>query len=174
MAEALGARWIQSRVTQDDEDVRNTYRECAAIIAGHGAGIALEFSPFTPICSVARAREFVHAVLDGSPRQGVVVDTWHLDRGGDGLAGLAALPLAELAYVQMSDALPVSDDLRADTMNRRAEPGAGELDLRRVVAALRAAAYDQPIAIEVLSAQLRTLPLDDYARRLHRATLSVL
>jgi sugar phosphate isomerase/epimerase len=174
MAETLGARWIQSRVTRDDDSVRATYRQAAAIIAGHGAGVALEFSPFTPINSVVVARDFVRAVRDGAPDQGVVVDTWHLARGGDGTAALDALSADELAYVQMSDALPVSDDLRADTMNRRAEPGAGELDLRGVAAALRARSYDQPIALEVLSASLRVLPLDEYARRLHAAALSVL
>lgn len=164
-AAGIGAQWVQTRVPVVTDAVIDTYRRCAEAVATSGCGVALEFSPFTDVNSLDRARDLLHAVRDAAPVQGICVDSWHLDRGGDGWGALDRLPLDELAYVQLDDALPASSDLRADTLNRRALPGDGELDLAGFLAAFRAKGYTGVLSVEVLSAELRTLDIDDYARR---------
>jgi sugar phosphate isomerase/epimerase len=172
-AAALDARWVQSRVTVDDAASRALYRRCAAIVDSVGCGTALEFSPFTPISSIDTARAFLGAVRDGSARHGIVVDSWHLFRGGEGPAALAQLPLDELAYVQLVDAQPVSDDLRHDTLNRRALPAHGELDLAGFVSALETMGFGGVASVELLSAELRSLDLADYARAVFDAASAI-
>jgi sugar phosphate isomerase/epimerase len=59
-------------------------------------------------------------------------------------------------------------------MHRRAMPGEGVLDLGTFVDALRATGFDGVVTVELLSAQLRALPLDDYVGRLYEASVSAL
>jgi sugar phosphate isomerase/epimerase len=173
-ARSLGATWVQSRVPSSAAHVPDLYARCARRVADiSGRGVALEFSPFTPISSITGARALIDAAREPDVRHGVVVDTWHLAHVPDGLAQLAALPPADYAYLQLDDALPPSDDLRADTMHRRALPGEGCLDLGGVLCTLRDHGLDGVVSVEVLSAELRTLPLDEYARRVHDAARRV-
>jgi sugar phosphate isomerase/epimerase len=174
-ARALGAPWVQSRVTAalDDDATLDTYRECAAIAASNGVALALEFSPFTPVDSLARARDVLDEVRAAAPNQGIVVDTWHLAHT-DGFAALRDLPASDLAFVQLDDAEAGSGDRNADTMHRRAMPGEGMLDLATFVDALRVTGFDGVVTVEVLSAELRMLPIDAYAARAYTSSVSVL
>jgi sugar phosphate isomerase/epimerase len=170
-ARDLGAPWVQSRITAPlDDTTFAVYRECAQIAASVGVGLGLEFSPFTPVDSLGRAREVLDEVRSAdAPRQGVVVDSWHLAYT-DGVAALHMLPAADLAFVQLDDAEAGAGHRTADTMHRRAMPGEGVLELDRFVAALRSIGFDGVITVEVLSSRLRALPLDSYIARTYAAT----
>jgi sugar phosphate isomerase/epimerase len=171
----LGASWVQARITAplDDPATLDTYRRCAEVVAADGCGFALEFSPFTPINSLGRAREVLAEVRDASPRQGIVVDTWHLAYL-DGVDALRALPAEDLAFVQLDDAEPNAGVKTSDTMHRRALPGEGVLGLSNYVAALRDIGFDGVITVEVLSASLRELDLDEYVRRTYESSVALL
>jgi sugar phosphate isomerase/epimerase len=171
----LGATWVQARITAplDDPDTLDTYRRCAAVVADAGCGFALEFSPFTPIDGLGRARAVLDQVRDAAPLQGICVDTWHLAYT-DGVDALRELPAADLAFVQLDDAAPGAGRQTSDTMHRRALPGEGVLGLERYVDALRSIGFDGVITVEVLSAELRELPLADYIARTHDASVAVL
>jgi sugar phosphate isomerase/epimerase len=173
-ANALGAAWLQARITAplEDDAALETYRECAALAASHGVGFGLEFSPFTPINSLGYARVVLDEVRDAAPRQGIIVDTWHLTYG-DGVAALLALPAADLAFVQFEDAAAGSGRAMRDTLNHRALPGEGTFDLGAFVDALVTIGFTGVLSVEVLSDDLRTLPLDEYVRRCHDATVAV-
>jgi sugar phosphate isomerase/epimerase len=62
--------------------------------------------------------------------------------------------------------------LHEDTINHRRFCGEGEFDVRNFVQALQKAGYRGPWGIEVLSAELRTLPLEELATRAFRTTMA--
>lgn len=137
-------------------------------VTRHGATVALEFLPMTPLDSIGKTRDIVARVTAqlGAGRCGVCVDTWHFFRGPDTWAELEALPATELAYVQFNDALPIAgDDLWFETLQRRAAPGEGEFDLARFCEIVQGKGYAGPVAVEVMSAELRALGPLEHARR---------
>jgi sugar phosphate isomerase/epimerase len=125
--------------------------------------VALEFLPMMPIDTIAKTLSIVHRV-DGPV--GVCVDTWHFFRGPDTWVELEALPPADLAYVQFNDALPLAgDDLMSETLQRRTLPGEGEFELARFCEIIRAKGYDGPVAVEIMSSELRAEGPHEYARK---------
>jgi sugar phosphate isomerase/epimerase len=175
-ATMLSAPWLQARITAplDDDATLDTYREVAALAGSRGVGLGLEYSPFTPINGLALARQVLDEVRSPSvPRQGIVVDAWHLAYT-DGLEPMRDLPAADLAFVQLDDAEAGAGQASRDTMHHRAMPGEGVLDLESFVAVLRAIGFDGMITVEVLNAELRKLPLDEYVRRTYDTTVDVL
>ena len=149
-----------------DADI-DAFRRAVDQVTVHGATVALEFLPMMPIDTIAKTLDIVRRV--GGPI-GVCVDTWHFFRGPDTWAELEALPAADLAYVQFNDALPLaSDDLMSETLQRRTLPGEGEFELPRFCEIVRAKGYDGPIAIEIMSATLRSEGAHEYARKTEAA-----
>jgi sugar phosphate isomerase/epimerase len=140
----------------------------AAVMDEAGVKMAVEFSPLGPISTLGDALEVVDAA--GRSRAGVVIDSWHFCRGESSWADLEAVPLGQIAYVQFADALaPISDRRGSETMNRRALPGEGVLELDRFVEILRGRGFAGTVSIEVLSEQLRALPIAEFAARAHRS-----
>jgi sugar phosphate isomerase/epimerase len=164
MASALGATWMQVRVVDDvDEGIRSLFAWSADRLRVSGVGLAVEFSPLTKVKTIADARELI-AGAGGDARTGVIVDTWHFFRGDDHWPELEGLPVDELAFVQFSDGLPAGNKPGHDTLHRRALPGDGEFDLDRFSACLRAKGFRGPVSVEVLSEELRALPVEEFAR----------
>jgi sugar phosphate isomerase/epimerase len=169
-AQPLGCEWMQVRVTKPvDDDIRALFVEVCKLYGDAGMGIAIEWSPYTPLNSIAGSRELVAAGKDFA-RVGVIVDTWHFFHGGDSWPELDALPIDELAMVQFTDGLPAGDD-RAATMNRRAIPGEGELDLTTFVDKVRARGFDGLVSLEVLSEHDRGRNVEDFARACYTASM---
>jgi sugar phosphate isomerase/epimerase len=146
-------------------------RRCAQLFGEAGAGMAAEFSPFGPVSTIPQAMEIVRAGNLGSGKTGLVIDSWHFSFGGSTWDDLARVPLEEIAYVQFTDApAPESEDLMSETMNRRALPGEGSLELRRFSSTLLDRGWQGLVSVEVLSDQLRTLPVSDLVRRIAATT----
>ena len=114
----------------------------------------------------------LEAVRRSDPeRVKVLPDTWHHFRGPDTWAELDALPLDSIAYVQFDDALPmVSDDLLAETLQRRTFPGEGEFDLAGYCRRLRAKGFDGVVSIEILNGDWRDRDPAEFARRAYEST----
>jgi sugar phosphate isomerase/epimerase len=74
-------------------------------------------------------------------------------------------------FVQFSDGLPAGPDPGHDTLHRRALPGDGEFDLAGFTARLRANGFRGPVSVEVLSDDLRALPVEEFARRTMETSL---
>ncbi len=173
----VGVEWVQMRVLDPlDEWVHHVARACTKRIAAAGAGIALEPSSFTTLDSLEVACELA-AALRPVGRTGVVVDSWHFLHGArqpagdadwEGLAGLAD---EDLAFVQFTDATTPGDDARHDTLHRRELPGRGVLDLDRFVEAVGDRGFTGWVSVEVLSDDLRELPVQDFAEQAREATL---
>jgi sugar phosphate isomerase/epimerase len=171
MAEALGATWMQVRVVDEvDDRIRSLFRWSADHFRASGVGLAVEFSPLTMVKTIADARELL-AGAGRDDRTGVIVDTWHFFRGADRWPDLEAFPVDDLAFVQFSDGLPAGEDPGRDTLHRRTLPGQGEFDLERFSACLRGKNFRGPVSVEVLSEELRALPVEEFARQTMDASL---
>ncbi len=165
MARALGCAWVQVRVVDEvDDRIRSLFGWSAGHFGASGVGLAVEFSPLTKVKTIDAARELL-AAAGSDARTGVIVDTWHFFRGDNRWPDLEAFPVDELAFVQFSDGLPAGKDAVHDTLHRRALPGNGDFDLDRFSACLRAKSFRGPVSVEVLSEELRALPIKEFARR---------
>jgi sugar phosphate isomerase/epimerase len=81
------------------------------------------------------------------------------------------MPLDALGYVQFDDAPPpIGDDLILELQTRRVMPGAGRLDLPGFCQRVKAKGFDGVVSIEVLSDELRTLDVGEFARVAIEAT----
>jgi sugar phosphate isomerase/epimerase len=168
-AAAVGAQWVlgafRSTLTTETAMV---IRRVAEVLAEAGAGLAVEFSPLGFVSSIPEARAVVAAA--GLGRAGVLIDTWHFFRGPSTWEDLAEIPFDELAYVQFDDApRPVGSGF-SETLHRRVMPGDGEFALERFATTLLERGFDGLVSVEVLSAELRELPVPEFCRRAHDST----
>ncbi len=169
-AALLGARWVLTVFANGlNTETVPLIRRCAALFAEAGAGMAVEFSPLGPVGSIREGLEVVDVA--GAQRAGVMIDTWHFCFGDSTWSDLRRVPLEKIAYVQFDDALaPCSDDLFNETMNRRTMPGEGVLDLERFSTTLLERGWEGVVSVEVLSEELRALPIPAFMRRAYEAT----
>ena len=72
----------------------------------------------------------------------------------------------------MSDG-PVEDveDAVDEVVNYRKLPGEGEFDIPGYIEACQAVGYDGPWGVEVLSAELRNLPIEEEFKRAYETTV---
>ena len=97
--------------------------------------MAVEFSPMGPVSDIRSGLEVVDAA--GPDHAGLMIDTWHFSVGASTFDDLAQVPLERIVYVQFDDALePESESFMRETMNRRAAPGEGVLELERFASTL--------------------------------------
>jgi sugar phosphate isomerase/epimerase len=142
----------------------------ANVLGDAGVRIAFEFTAYGHRRSLRDAIELCRAV--GWKRCGLLVDTWHVFRGGEPLTLLRSLDAEQIALVHVNDAAPQSglDPVLLDPVFegrfRRALPGAGTFPLGEFAEALAATGYRGTISVEVLSTELRQLPPHVGARQL--------
>ena len=169
-AAVVNAQWVLTTFAVPfNPGTRPLIERCAAMFAEAGAGMAVEFSPLGAVTSIAGGLEVVKAA--GVERAGVVIDSWHFFRGDSTWEQLERVPLDRIAYIQFNDARPpVSEDGMHETMHRRAMPGDGTFELGRFASTLLERGWAGVVSVEVLSAELRELPVPDFARLAYQAT----
>jgi sugar phosphate isomerase/epimerase len=143
---------------------------CADAAKRHGALMVYELMPFdVNVHDLDTAVAVVEAA--GTPNAAVALDTWHMGKLGIEPDDLRAVPSELLGWVELSDgpyeSLP---DLVDETVNHRRLPGAGEFPIPAYVAACRELGYDGPWGVEVLSEELRNLPIDQIFERAYETS----
>jgi sugar phosphate isomerase/epimerase len=139
--------------------------------AEHGTSIVLEIMPFSNVRTIETARAIVEAA--DQPNGGLLVDIWHLARGGIPYADIALIPPRFLGAIELNDAdAQVVGELWQDTIFRRKLPGEGALNPPSFIKAVQAAGYQGPWGVEILSETLRKLPLDQIAKRAFDTTMA--
>jgi sugar phosphate isomerase/epimerase len=137
--------------------------EIAERAASVGAQLALEPVPWSNLATVEAGARFVQAA--GHANGGVVVDIWHVVRGGSTLAGVeVALDPNHLFCVELTDGrgpLPAGTSWEDDADDNRLLPGEGDWDVAGFVASMRRLGYEGPWGIEISSDGFRRLPLDE-------------
>lgn len=151
-----GANWSLERMTEDFSVLARQGRNV-------GTRITLEPIRFSNIPDIDSAL----VVLGDSIGHGggLMLDSWHVTRGHMRLEQISALPANAIGGVELDDGtlLPAGSEIE-DTLNRRLLPGEGEFDLIGFIAATRAAGYDGPWGVEIISDAQRARPLEEAAR----------
>jgi 4-hydroxyphenylpyruvate dioxygenase len=129
-ARALRAPVVMSPADMGEGDLARAataVREVGDIGAAHGIRIALEApSQAAQLNTIERLRELIARA--GHPSCGLLVDAYHLHRGGGGLRAVEDLGPGEIAYVQFSD-VPASGVQPGKALDRL-PPGQGIVPFR--------------------------------------------
>lgn len=176
LAEALGATYLMvssTRLGRPWPEAVRQFAEISARAADRGLQTSLEFQPWGPVPDARTAWDVVRS--SGASNAGVLVDVWHHYRGAADDEQLRAIPARRINAVQLDDAAAqVVGSLLDDTRDRRVFPGEGSFDLTRFVRLLDELGVRAPYAVEVLSEQVRAMPIVEAARRAADTTRAVL
>jgi sugar phosphate isomerase/epimerase len=136
------------------------------------ATVAYEFMPFDVNVGTLDA---ALQLVEGANRRngGLAIDTWHMGKLGIAPDDLRRIPLQYLSWVELSDGQHQNmDDLVDETVNHRRLPGEGEFDLPGYVDAAREVGYQGPWGVEVISEEIRSLPIEEAFQRSYETTLA--
>jgi sugar phosphate isomerase/epimerase len=141
-----------------------------------GAQLVVEPMPFSNLRTIEDGARFVHAA--GHANGGIVVDYWHVVRGGSTLASLrGAIDPTHLFAVELCDGAgpkPVGMSMMVDANTSRVLPGEGTWNVRGFVETLREIGYTGPWGIEMPTPWFLQLSLDEALARAASATLAML
>jgi sugar phosphate isomerase/epimerase len=113
------------------------------------------------------------AVVEGAdaPNGGLALDTWHLGKLRLEPDDLRRIPPRFVSWVELSDGpYEYAEDRLDEVINRRRLPGEGEFPLVEYVSVCRELGYDGPWGVEVLSEELRNLPIEQIFERAYETT----
>jgi sugar phosphate isomerase/epimerase len=140
--------------------------------ADHGTGIVMEITPFSNVPTIALGR----AVVEGAdqPNGGLLLDIWHIVRGGNSFEDVAKIPARFIGAIELDDADAHLGDrsIWDDTIHHRKLPGDGGLNVKAFIKAVQAAGYSGPWGVEILSERHRKLPLEEMARTAFQSTMA--
>ena len=143
----LGVRRVN--VVSLDPDLSRTFDQFAVLAelaTGAGFTVVTEFAPCLTVRDLPTALQAVRHV--GRPDFRLLIDTMHLARSGGTAADLAALDPDLIGYVQLCDVPRVATiaDYMQEAMTERRAPGAGELPLHDILAAIP---RDRVVGLEI-------------------------
>jgi len=147
---------------------------CADAAEQHDSRVVYEFMPFDVN---VHDLDSALAVVEGAdaPNGGLAIDTWHMAKLGIQPGDLKRIQPRHLGWVELSDGRYENmPDLIDETVNHRRLPGDGEFPIREYVAACREVGYDGPWGVEVLSEELRNLPIDQIFDRAYETSMAQL
>jgi sugar phosphate isomerase/epimerase len=136
------------------------------------AKVVYEFMPFdVNVNTLDTALELVQGAAQ--PNGALAIDTWHMGKLGIAPADLKRIPPDYLGWVELSDGqyenMPDPID---EVVNRRKLPGEGEFEIAGYIEACREVGYAGPWGVEVLSEELRNLPIEDEFKRAYETTVA--
>lgn len=161
-----GTPCVPSRLTEAFADL------CRDAADHTQAKIAYEFMPFdVNVNTLDAALDVVQGAA--APNGGLAIDTWHMSKLGITPRDLHRIPTDYLVWVELSDGqFEDMDDPIDEVVNHRRLPGEGEFDIPAYVEACRQIGYRGPWGVEVLSAELRNLPIEEEFKRAYETTLA--
>jgi sugar phosphate isomerase/epimerase len=175
-AEVLGARDVKIAPEYGAVDIDlprhiEAFASVCRQAREHGTLVALEVMPFSNVATLETAMAIVEG--SGVGNGGLLLDIWHVERGGISPADVAALPPGAIVSVELDDAaLEPVGTLFEDTVFHRRCCGEGAFDIPGFIAAVDAAGYTGPYGVEVISAEHRMLPLGVAARKGYDTTIA--
>jgi 2-keto-myo-inositol isomerase len=174
-AAAMGSPVVQCPVDFARGDIRKAadrVREFGDLAAAHGLRVALEtYSVAEQFNTLARGRELLQ--LAGHPAVGFDVDSYHVERGGEGFAALHDLTLEEIAYVQYSDVPADAGPPEPGNLLNRLPPGQGVVPFGDFFGILAAKGYTGYWSYEAPNPAAWERDPTEVAREAHAASLAV-
>lgn len=132
--------------------------------------VVIEFLPFSSVNTIDRAIAVTEGVRANG---GVLVDTWHVARGGMSFDEIAKLPLELIKSIELDDANhAIVESLFNDSTHHRKFCGDGELDVPEFIQQIVNVGYRGPWGVELISAECRKLPLEVVAKRAFDSTMA--
>ena len=134
------------------------------------AKIVYEFMPYDVQVNDV---ETALAVVEGAdaPNGGLAFDTWHLGKLRLEPDELRRFPRRFISWVELSDGpYEYAEDRLDEVINRRQLPGEGEFPVAEYAAVFRELGYEGPWGVEVLSEELRNLPIEQIFDRAYETT----
>jgi sugar phosphate isomerase/epimerase len=124
-----------------------------------GTRVALELLPFSNLKTPRQGMALLKAA--GARNGGLLIDIWHMERGGIPYSEVAALPKDAILWVELDEQV---GGLYEDTVHHRRLCGDGDFGIADFLGALRAAGYDGGYGVEIISKEHRQRPLQEAAR----------
>ncbi|MCI5074444.1 sugar phosphate isomerase/epimerase [Oricola sp.] len=125
-----------------------------------GLKVALEIVPWSDVPDVETALD----MIDGIDNAGLVVDSWHIFRGGVPLSEVERIPGDRIFCVQVNDAEETVHGALSEDTTRRKPCGEGVFDLDAFLDSLNRAGADVPVSVEIISPQFAALDVESAAR----------
>ena len=155
--------------------VVDAFGELCADAARHtDATIAYEFMPYDVVVNTLDA---ALAVVEGAnaANGGLAFDTWHLGKLEIEPEELRRVPPRFVSWVELSDGpFGIAEEWLDEVINRRKLPGEGDFPIREYVRVFRELGYAGPWGVEVLSEELRNLPIDQIFDRAYETSMAQL
>ena len=150
--------------------MRARFHELCERAGEHGLTVALEIVPWSDVRDVDTALDMV----DGIDNAGLVVDAWHVFRGGIPLGDLGRIPGRKILCIQLNDAdAQPAGPPALDTLRRR-PCGEGSFDLAGFLGALERAGASAPVSVEIIAPDFAALDVETAAIRSHAGARDVL
>ncbi|MFK4440634.1 sugar phosphate isomerase/epimerase [Caballeronia udeis] len=174
----LGMRNLKIGASPFDESPADFARMTAEFaklcedVATVGATVAIEFMPFSPIRNIGEALKITQGA--DQPNGGLMVDHWHVARGGSPYSEVAQISARFIKGVELNDvAAQVKGTLFEDSSFNRQLCGEGAGDCPAFIDALQQAGCTLPYyGVELISEKHRKLPLDEMAKRAYDTTIA--
>jgi sugar phosphate isomerase/epimerase len=134
------------------------------------ATITYEFMPYDVQVNTV---ETALAVVEGAnaANGGLALDTWHLGKLRLAPDDLRRIPSRFISWVELSDGpYEYAEDRLDEVINRRRLPGEGEFPIVEYASVCRELGYEGPWGVEVLSEELRNLPIGQIFDRAYETT----
>lgn len=129
------------------------FHALCACAAAHRIRVGLEIVPWSNVATVDAALAHV-----APANAGIVIDTWHVFRGGIPLSDLARIPPDKVFCVQVNDAAAPSGASLAEETMRRLPCGEGTLDLAGFAAIMDSCGWAPPVSVEIIAPEMAALP----------------
>ena len=133
--------------------------------------LALEFMPFANINNLATGLDLVNSV--NHPNVGLMVDMWHIGRGGTSIEEVSRTPLNRIYGVELDDAdAEQVGDGYSDTIHRRRYCGEGDMPVVELIQTLKIIGWQGPWGVEIISEEHRKLNPKDAAKKAFDTTVA--
>ncbi len=150
-ADELGAPIIMSPCDLEQGDLNQaaaSLREVGDLVAKRGKTVALELNiSLVQFKRLQQVRDLVARARH--PNVGILVDTYHLQRGGDGLETYESLAPGEITYFQYSD-VPDAPMNPPGNTQERLPPGQGVVPFAEILPIVAAKGYSGFLSYEAL------------------------
>jgi sugar phosphate isomerase/epimerase len=168
-AEKTGARHIkiggdmEGKSWPIDQAIR-CFAELCDEAKDAGTNVVLEILPWSNIPDIKTGIEIVSSA--NKSNGALLVDIWHMARGGIPYDEVASLPGRFVGHVELSDAAPKAiGSLIEDTVYHRQLCGEGGFDVPAFLRSIKATGYEGPFGIEIISDEQRNRPLKEAVER---------
>ena len=170
LAEAVGAKYMSLNATfprnaMPLDEITEHYARICKRAEDHGMVCDLEPIPLWGVPTLEMAWQIVRG--SGARNAGLVIDTWHMVRGGSDIELLASIPGHMIHSVQLNDGpltLPPGVTIKDNCYDRKF-PGDGEFPNVRLVQLLAKTGGLNQLCPEVFSPILATMSAEEIGAR---------